>query len=92
MNCGHKKSCKCSNSEDLEKLKCSELVEFSHELCHHRDTRSCWNKKKRCETPVAMRCSSCGEESEVKCYIRKDRPEEFKCCKPCTRRMSCIFG
>ena len=90
LPCGHERSCKCSEREcAAEKLKCSKLVEFRHDVCQHADTRKCWDKKKKCETTVMMRCDMCGEESEVQCYIKKDSPEKFRCSMPCTRKMSC---
>ena len=90
LPCGHERSCKCSEREcAAEKLKCSKLVEFRHDVCQHADTRKCWDKKKKCETTVMMRCDMCGEESSVQCYIKKDCPENFRCSKPCTRKMSC---
>lgn len=90
LPCGHERSCKCSEKEGAsEKLKCSKLVDFRHDVCQHPDTRKCWDKKKRCETQVMMCCDRCREESQVPCYIKKDSPENFKCSKPCTRKMSC---
>ena len=93
LPCGHERSCKCSEKEGAsERLKCSKLVDFRHDVCQHPDTRKCWDKKKRCETPVMMCCDRCREESQVPFYIKKDSPENFKCSKPCTRKMSCTLA
>ena len=70
----------------------SKLVDFRHDVCQHPDTRKCWDKKKRCETQVMMCCDRCREESQVPCYIKKDSPENFKCSKPCTRKISCTLA
>ena len=93
LACGHNRSCKCwEKNEAFEQIRCSQLVEFHHEICEHFDIRKCWDKKKRCETAVAMCCDNCGEESEVQCWVKKDSPESFRCSKPCTRKMSCAFS
>lgn len=85
--CSHKVSRPCR--VPLAEMSCRHPVEFRHDACGHKGTRLCYQGAPKCRVAVAVKCKRCGQSGEAECQRHREKPEEYVCRHPCTRKMSC---